>query len=220
MVTVAHLVENEIRKQPYLQETLRKKLVNYAALAEELLPKVEKELQKKVKYGALIMALRRLADKLEQSLSNPHFLKELKQAELSLKNNILVLTVLKSPTIFNVLSRFYSLVDFDKGDFLTITQSHSEATILASQKYKEKFLKELKKEKILALEENNVALSLKHSEKLVHTPGLIFMVSRELAWKNINIVEFASTRTELILIVDGGSSIQAYESLQELINKL
>jgi aspartokinase len=220
MVTIAHLVEKEIRKQPYLQETLRKKLVNYAALAEELLPKIEQELQKKIKFGALIMALRRLAEKLEQSFSDPQFLREIKQAELSLKNNVLVLTVLKSSTIFNVLSKLYTFIDFEKGDFLTITQSYSEVTILASQKHKEKFLEELKKEKILALEENNVAISLKHSDKLVHTPGLVFMISRELAWKNINIVELASTRTELILIVAQSQSILAYESLQELINKM
>ena len=46
MVTVAHLVEKIIAQKPFLQEALSKGIVNNAALAEELLPEIEKELKK------------------------------------------------------------------------------------------------------------------------------------------------------------------------------
>jgi len=48
MVTVAHLVEKIIAQKPFLQEALSKGIVNNAALAEELLPEIEKELKKRV----------------------------------------------------------------------------------------------------------------------------------------------------------------------------
>lgn len=217
MVTIAHLVEKEIREQPFLQEALRKGLINYGALAEQLAPKIEHELQKKVKYGAVIMALRRLADKLEQGFAKVLPKSELRKSELSMKSNIIVITVLKSSSIFNALKKLYSIVDFEKGDFLTITQGSHEVTILISQKYKEQLLKELKGEKIVEKEENAVAISLKYSEAFIQSPGLIFAITRELAWRNINIIELASTMTEITIIVNKSDSTSAYRILQELV---
>lgn len=217
MVTVAHLVEKEIEEQPFLQEGLVRGLISFAALAEQLQPKIEKELRKKVKLGAIVMALRRLAEKLEKKFIIP-LTRELKKSELSMKSNIIVITVVKSSTIFDVLDKLYSLVDFEKGDFLTITQGSHEVTILVSQRYKESFLKKMEKEKIARMEENAVALSLRYSKEFIHTPGLVFNITRALAWRAVNIIEFASTMTEMIFIVNHNDAIIAYKALQELTN--
>jgi len=220
MVTVAHLVEKEIREQPFLQEALRKRLVNYGAIAEQMMPKIEQELKKKVKLGAVMMAVRRFADKLESCFVKPIFTKEFRKSELTMKSNIAVVTVQKSSTIFAILKKLYSIVDFDKGDFLTISQGLQEVTLLVSQKYKEKFLKELKNEKIVGKEEKAVAISMRYSETFIHTPGLVFAMTRELAWRNINIVELASTMTEIIFIVNKEDSIIAYRTLQDMIENI
>jgi len=217
MVTIAHLVEKEVREQPFLQEAVRKKLINYAALAEQIMPKIEQEMRKKVKYGAVIMALRRLADKLEKRFVKLVLTEELKKSEITMKSDIMVITALKSSLIFAVLKRLYDIVDFERGDFLTVTQGLHEVTVLVSQKYKEAFLKELENEKIIGKEENAVSLSLKYSDAFIHTPGLVFAITRELAWRDVNIIEFASTMTEIILIINKKDSIIAYKTLQELI---
>lgn len=219
MVTIAHLVEREIRDQPFLQEALRKRLVNYGSLAEQIIPKIEKELKKKIKYGAVIMALRRLTDKLETHFVKPILTKEFRESELSMKSNVVVITVLKSATVFSILKKLYNLVNFERGDFLTITQGSQEVTILVSQKYKEAFLKEFKNEKIIRKEENAVAISLKYSDIFIRKPGFIFALTRELAWKNINIIELASTMTEIIFILSKDDSVSAYRALQEIIEK-
>lgn len=219
MVTIAHLVEKEIRDQPFLQEALRKRLVNYGSLAEQLIPKLEQEIKKKVKQGAVIMALRRLTDKLEAQFVKPILTREFKGSELAMKSNILVITALKSTTIFGVLKGLYNLVNFWRGDFLTITQGSHEVTILVSQKYKETFLKELKNEKLVGKKEEAAAISLKYSDIFIYQPGLVFALTRELAWKNINIIELASTMTEIIFIVSKKDSVSAYRALQELIEK-
>ena len=219
MVTIAHLVEKEVRDQPFLEEALRKRLVNYAALAETMHPWLEKELRKDIKYGAVIMALRRLADKLEKQTAPPRLSSELRKAELALKSGIMVIAVSKSPTIFSSLKRLYSAVDFERGDFLTITQGTHEVSILVSQRYRERFMKELKREKVRKVEEDGQVISLRYSEMLIHTPGLIFTITRELAWHGINIIEMASTMTELIIIVHKNDAIRAYRYLQELIEK-
>ena len=71
MVTISHLVKKKIEDKPFLQEALRRKLINYGALADELKPEIEKELQKKVKHSAVMMALRRLADQLKVPFQEP-----------------------------------------------------------------------------------------------------------------------------------------------------
>ncbi len=49
MVTIARIVEKHIEERPFVQEALSRGIINNAALAEELIPIVEKELKKKMK---------------------------------------------------------------------------------------------------------------------------------------------------------------------------
>ena len=67
MVTIAKIVENIINEKPFLQEALSHGIINNAALAYNLIPEIEKELKKKVKFSAVNMAIRRLSEKLEKS---------------------------------------------------------------------------------------------------------------------------------------------------------
>ena len=43
MVTIAHLVHNYLEGKPFLADVLARGLLNYAALAEEVQPSLEKE---------------------------------------------------------------------------------------------------------------------------------------------------------------------------------
>jgi len=65
MVTISHLTKKYIENSFLLKEYLEQGLINYAALAEKLKPKIERELGKKVKISAVMMALRRHSEKLK-----------------------------------------------------------------------------------------------------------------------------------------------------------
>ena len=69
MVTVAHLVEKIIERRPFLEEAVARGIVNYAALAEELKPEIDKEMKKDTKPSAIMMAIRRLSEKLTTASS-------------------------------------------------------------------------------------------------------------------------------------------------------
>ena len=43
MVTIAKIVEKQIEEKPFLQEALSRGIINNAALAEQLIPIVEKK---------------------------------------------------------------------------------------------------------------------------------------------------------------------------------
>jgi hypothetical protein len=67
MATIASLVEGKIRQKPFVEEALRQGIINHAALANQLMPEVKKELGKKIEFSAVNMAVRRFAERLKAS---------------------------------------------------------------------------------------------------------------------------------------------------------
>lgn len=60
MTSIPTVVEEIIKKKPFLESALIEGLVNLSALARKLKPEVEKQAGRTVNDGAIIMALNRL----------------------------------------------------------------------------------------------------------------------------------------------------------------
>lgn len=214
MVTVSHIVKKLIEKNPFLLEGLSKGIISNGNLAEELKPKIELEIGKKVKDASIIMALRRYSEQIKLK-EKP---KKLIHSELIMKTNICDYNIIKNPDILLKIKSLYKIVDLERGDFLNIIVGNNEIAISINEKHKAKVEKFLEKEKILSKKSNLVAITILFTGDFIHTPGIIFQTVRKLAWENINIFEIISTLTELTFIVRKKDSIKAYEVLQELLN--
>lgn len=215
MVTVAHLVEKLIEQRPFLQEALSQGIVNNAALAEKLIPGLEKELKQKVKFSAVNMAIRRLAEKLEKSfVSTAKFGIE---SDITVKSDLVEITIFKIEDVQKYIKALYDIVDFKKGDFLAITQGLYEVTIITNKKHEKQILKmfppKIVKKKIGSLG----SLTISIPEEAVETIGLIYTATRALNWVNVNIVEIVSTFTELTFIIKEDDTAQAFDALKALI---
>lgn len=219
MVTISHLVEDYLKWKPSLRESLVKGIINYVGLAQDIQPEIEKEIGKKVKTSAIMMSLRRHAEKFENKFQEKFAKEELSKIELSMKSDIIDITVEKSKNVFQILKKLQKIVDFEKGDILNIVHGSYEVTILTNERYKEKLLKELKNEKIIFKKLGLAALTLKLTENLLYTPGFIYLITGILEWDNINIIEVVSTFKELTLILDEKDAIQGYKSLQIRLKK-
>ena len=217
MVTVSHLVKKIIKDKPFLQEALAEKIISYGNLAEQIIGKIQEELEKPVKHSAVVMALRRYADEIKEERSKVKPFDY--NSEIIMKTNACDIVVQKKASLIPKLKSLYSIVDFDKGDTLNIILGNYEISIVTNEKYKNKILKFLKDEKILHKESNLVALTMRFSNDFINTPGVIFTIIRKLAWENINIFEVVSTLTELTLILKEKDSIKAYDALQSLMKK-
>jgi aspartokinase len=216
MVTISHVVRRIVNEKPFLQEALAREIVSYAALARYLEKEIEMELGRKVKPFAVIMALRRHAESIKQ------FHKRIKfdfNSEIILKTNLCDICVVKSPKLMENLKNLYSLVNFDSGDTLNISQGNYEISIVTNEKYKEKVLAYLKGEKILGVKGNLVSISLRFPSKFFETPGVIFEIIRHISWENINIYEAISTNTELTLVISEKDAVKAYKILQQMVEK-
>ncbi len=216
MVTISHIVKKIVSEQPFVEEALSEGIISIANLSEQMLPKIEQELGKKVKLAAVVMALRRFADEI---LEHRQKIKRFDyKGEILIKTNICDFTIVKSPSLLTKLKTIHNLVNFEKGDTLNVILGNNEVSIIINERYSQKLINFLSGEKILNKEYGLVALTIIFTaDDFVHTPGVIFNIVRKLAWENINIYEIVSTMTELTFILNKKDSMKAYSILQELM---
>ena len=65
MTTIPNIVEDIIKKKPFLEDALVNGLVNLSALARHMKPEIEKLVDKPVNDSAIIMALNRLIPRMK-----------------------------------------------------------------------------------------------------------------------------------------------------------
>ncbi|MBI2134009.1 hypothetical protein HYU11_04975 [Candidatus Woesearchaeota archaeon] len=216
MVTVSHIVKRMVNERPMLQEALRQGIVNYASLAEKIRKKVESEFGGDVNESAIVMALRRYVEDLEDV--PVHGISLFFESGIVMKSGIVDISVAKSATLAANLARLYGAVDFRKGDILNLIHGNNEVSIITNERSIAKVLRILHGENILMKERGLVSVTLSISKEHLYAPGVIFEAVRKLAWDNVNIFEIVSTTTELIFIVGGKDATRAYGSLQELVS--
>ncbi len=214
MVTIAHIVEREVTKMPYLQEALLRGLINYGALADELIPKIKEEIKKPVKHAAVMMALRRLCEKLEgKSDTSFRFSPE---TTITIKSGLFNIAYKKSLNINKALQKVFEVVDYSSGDVLAINLGNHEVTIVSNTKNLSKLKSIMKSENIIHESKNVAAISLSLPIDLMDLPGFFYLITRVLTWENINIREVVSTPTEFTIIVDEKEVMKGYNVLREL----
>lgn len=215
MVTISHIVNKLVDERIYLHEALSKGIASYGSVAKHLKPELEKELGKEVKHSAIVTALRRYAEKLTTRFNGVKF--NTKYSEVNLKTHIIAINVLKTQELFDKLKRFYDLVQFEKGDILHVVYGRTHVAIITNKRYKDNILKLLQNQKIKKIEENLVALSFRVGKERIEEPGVLFKLTRSLAWEDINVVEIISVDVEVTFIVDKKNATKGYNALERLI---
>lgn len=206
MVTVTHAVHNALQRQVLIQEAINNKIVSYNKLAKYLKPKIEAELDKPVNNSAVVMAIRRNSEKLKSCS-----IEEIPSPSIEMiRADIFEVVVEESPTIISKIDKLHSLVGFKKGGLLNIINGNYEVAIITNQRYKEKLLDLLYDEKILCTNEDLVSISFTYSKDHLLTPGILYDISRYLAWDNISVVDMILTKTELNLIIKKEDLIKFY----------
>ena len=218
MVTVSHIVGKIVKDRPFLEEALSKGLINYVSLAEQIKEEIEKELNKEVKTSAIMMALRRLKEKIEKGFVRTGSIR-FKGTDITIKSDLVEFTFLKSPSIITGVRKLYDSVDFSKGDFLTITHGLYEITIIASKKYGSRIEKIFEVERLIKKIAGLTSLTIMIPPEALNTVGFFYTVTKSLNWENINIVEIVSTLSEMTLILKESDLSRAFNSIKSLIEK-
>src|SRR3989338_9236714 len=110
MVTISLIVKKIVSSQPFVEEGLANGIISAAGLAEQMLPQIEKELGKKVKLPAVVMALRRYSEEIAEHRKKTKAFSL--KGEILLKTNICDFTILKSPSLLVKLKSIHNLVNY------------------------------------------------------------------------------------------------------------
>ena len=111
------------------------------------------------------------------------------------------------------------MVDFEKGDFLTITHGLFEITLITNKGYAQQVKKIFAPRKIKKTIRGVAGITVRIPIHMIETVGLFYAVSKALNWENINIIEIVSTLTEMTLIIKEEEVPRAFKALKGLIEK-
>ena len=214
MVTISGAVKDILGKRVFLQEAINRDIVSYNQLARHLRSDIEKELDKPVKHSAVVMALRRYAEKVEKKKEQIKFNYF---SETILKTDICYIIVAESDTSLSKVQNMYNEIEFKRGGIYNVVHGNYEIGIITNQRYKDTLLELLEDEKVSKIVEDLAVISLTHTQNFMFTSGVIYNVLRFVAWENINILSIILTPQELSLVIPRTDAMKCYNTLERLV---
>jgi len=202
MKTISSCVESILKRQSFLEESLSRGIINFSALAEELVPEISKILGKPVKSGAIMMALRRYS--IPQDINNPYKLKKVvnQLGDITVRSNLTDFTYKNSVTLIDSHAKILSLINKKPNIFYAFTRGIHESNLIITTQEKDNVLKSFNKEQLLESIDKLSAISIQLPSNNTKITGLYYHIFKRLAWDGISIYEVVSTTNEFTLVFE------------------
>ena len=197
MANITKLTEQYIAEHPSVKDCLKKGLINYSSLTRKLCKDLDLDLKKN--FDAILIACRRYQRKVSKEvvLENK-IIKILKDSKLEVKTKIVVFLVEKDIYYGHMIELQKEIKN--KSELLHIIEGSKTITVITSYEFLS-VVKKLFKNKIIKISENLAEVTLKSSEDLEETVGVIAYLSNLLAENGINIIETMSTWTDTLFVI-------------------
>ncbi len=215
MVSVAHIVRKQMQNKPFIQECMNKGLVNYGALADYLKDEVEQELGQLVNPLTISMALRRMETELQESTLNK--IKINHQTDLSSKSHLVEYVVRKTDTVLDNLNAFYRDIKVEEGDLFSFNQGMVNLVILTNERHMQRIEELFSGETIVSKRTNLGAIFMSIKGKCRDTPGFFYLLTRSLAFNNVNVLTVTNIDTEVFFLFENRDLPRAHVVLYDLL---
>lgn len=216
MKTISSIVENYISNKPFLLTALSQGIINLTSLARVIAPEIEQELEKEVKQGAVVMALKRLSSDLDFR-TNHKIIKVLKDiGEITVRSFLTDYTFLISDSILKKQEELLSHINVKKDVFYTSSRGVNETNIVISSSMNRLVESVFEGEKIIHKSENLSSISIKLPEENVVTSGIYYFIFQRLAWEGVIIKEVISTTNEFTILVSDDQIDVAFKVVKDL----
>jgi len=187
------------------------RLLNLSQVARFINPLVEARTHKEVRDTAVLMSLSRLQSKLASAEASGSSYQPLFLDKINVQTGLCSFTVFKTRVILKELNRLFTKIR-NKDGFITITEGINEVTtIIGNEDYF--FATEMISEKLRYVYRDIASVGVKFPDEILGSPGLIYQMLQQLAVQNINVIEVASTATELNIYVKEEDVRLAFDSL-------
>ncbi len=216
MKTISSVVEQYIRKKPFLQSALGQGIINLTSLSRIVKPEIEEELGKDVRNGAIVMALKRLSDDLEFRATHK-IIKVLKNiGEITVRSSLIDYTFLASDTILAQQAKLLEAINQNQDVFYTSSRGVNEINIVISDVMDATVEDLFKNERCTQKAVELSSITVKLPAENVSVPGIYYFIFQRLAWEGIVLYEVISTTNEFTIIVDDQHVDVAFKTIKDL----
>lgn len=216
MKTVASVVEQYLKTKPFLLSSLSEGIINLTSLARVIMPKIETDLGKDIKQGAVVMALKRISEELDFRIS--HKVSKVLQniGEITVRSSLTDFTYITSDSLLDNQAKLISEINKLKDVFYTSSRGVNETNIVVSSSVNALVEEVLKTEKVLNKKENLASITVKLPQENVSVPGVYYFIFQSLAWEGVIINEVISTTNEFTIIVDENQIDIAFKVMKDI----
>jgi aspartokinase len=135
---------------------------------------------------------------------------------ISTKSKLANIALMKDTGVEELLPKLFSIIQFHRGDVLRIIQADEAIKILVNEKNLDTVLQLFPKNKIIKIDRNLAEINIHLHPHAVNTPGIIAVISNELATNEVNVMETMSCVPEMLLFVKEKDMLKAYNVLYHL----
>jgi aspartokinase len=199
-------------QNPSIKQSLSNGLINRRALANF----IKKQKKWDTNLDAIIIAIRRYNI---EKYDNIFLLAKnmiTHTTDLSTRSNLVNVVLSKDTEIQKLIPEFFSIIKYDKGDVLRIIQADESIKVLINEKNLENIINIIPKKKILSIDENLAEINLHLTNEAKDTPGVLAIITNELALNGVSVVEVLSCFPELLWFVYQSDLLKAYNTLYQL----
>jgi len=219
MIKISDIIQQIILETPHLEQLLQKELINATALARELKTEIELRLKKEVQTGAIVMAIKRASFSKGIINTEQRFNRNNVFGDIILRSDLAHYSFENSASLRTKIMSLIQFVKDNKDIYFSFAQGVFESTIIISEIFVGQLEALFQSEKITNKVTHLSAVTLKLSEENIHIPGLYYMILKNLAWENINLIEVLSTAHEFTVIVEDVYIDRAFSVIKKMKSK-
>jgi hypothetical protein len=218
MHSIANKVEQIVSESPFLTEGMALGLINLSELARQLRPQLESDLWKPVGQAAVVMALRRLSERLPQrACGQQPVIHAPRLGELTTRSDLTISTFRLSDNSNECQRTLLALAEPYPGMFITVTRGVHEMLVICNRPLTHLVEQAFGEERLLARVDNLTALTLRLNPETRRTPGIYLAVLKKLAWDKISVVNMMCTFSELTILLEQSQTGAAFSVLSQIV---
>lgn len=203
-----------IDTDPSLRYDMERNLLNVRAVARYFM-----ELGIDATEDAIISAIRRYPRENQVKDYNKNVLKLLSKSTISTRSNIVNIAISKGSHLKEVLPQIFSIIKFEKGEILRITQGEENIRIIIDQKNFQSIMEVIPKKEILEIRKDLAEINIHLPKEVAQTRGLGAYLFNELLRHDILLYEVMSCLPEFMFFVQNDQALKTHEVLFGLINQ-
>lgn len=198
MITVMRAVEELISHSDFAIEGLQTGCLNMSVYADSILPEVEQLTKKPVQKGSVVVAISRLAHSYKNTSDS---LEKFQLHNLISRTGLTEITYTKTPALQAAVATLYSLDYIKNAQFFVSTIGLGQISIIADTDLATAIKKHLHIEQPILHLDSLASLTMQVGIETVETPRQSYTVIKQLALRDITLVEYITSPSELTIIL-------------------